>query len=1177
MRALALFCLFLFLDPLPLAAQTSEADRGLLTAFLEENLSGPDQTVTITGFSGALSSVASISALTIADKEGVWLTLRNVTLDWNRSALLSGRIEVNALIAEDISMTRMPKAASDRAIATEGAPFALPVLPVSVDIGRIEAQRIVIGAEVLGQEVIGNAAASARLGGGEGSIRLSLNRLDDGPAGSAELSADYSNVSGTLSLSLLAEEDAGGIAARVLGLPGAPSTRLSIAGTGPLDAFAADVALETDGVSRLAGKVMLLGSDAGGQALSADLAGDLAPLFLPRYRDFLGDAVRLALEATRRADGQIELSSLSLTAGVLNAKGQMSLAPDGLPRRFALTATVTAPPGEAVLLPLGAETPTRLRSATLALGFDAAKGDGWSIDGQVNGFQAGGLSAKALSLRGGGTIERRADGNRILAEIAFDGTGLDSPSAAMARALGPSAAGRLVARWQDGAGQTEVSVLDLKGAGYTLSASGGIGGLSTGFAVDGQVRGQWDDLSALSVLAGVPLGGGAAIDLAGSASLLGDAFDLGLAVEGNDLRLGQAEIDALLTGASSLRGQIRRDETGTFLRDLNLAAGALLARIDGSISRERVILNGEVALADLAQMGARYRGSVEGQASFVGTLTDGVLALRGGATGLGIGQPEIDRVLAGDASVAVSLAMSEGALSLQSAQLEGQALNLSLQAAETEGRLDLSASLADLALILPRFPGRLTASGPILQTAKGYALDIGLSGPARVTGDLGGTLSADLGTANLTFAGESLADVLNPLIKPRLLSGRALYDLRLAGPIALSSLSGTVSVSDGRLADPDRSFGLQDITARLDLAAGRASLSGDAAVTTGGSVSVSGTAEARLPFQGDLDIVLTGVTLRESRLYDVLLGGALTMRGPLAGGATITGRVDLEEAELRIPSSGFSGAEPIPEIRHLAEPDEVRATRRRAGLIDGMGGGRTDTGSSIYPLDIEVRAANRVFLRGRGIDSELGGSFRLRGATANIRPEGAFELIRGRLDLVGRRLILSQAQISLFGGFIPTVDIVASIEDSDIISTIRISGPADEPVLTLSSSPPLPDEEVLAQLLFGKALTSLSAFQAVQLATAVNTLAGRGGEGLVGRIRQSTGLNNLDIVTAETGETSLTAGKYLTDKVYSEVTIDQTGQTRIDLNLEVRPHVTVKGSLESDGNTGVGIYLEKNY
>lgn len=97
MRKLALA---LLLVPLPAFAQSD--DRSYLTALLEDNLSGAGRKVTITGFAGALSSRARIDELTIADDAGIWLTLRDVSLDWNRSSLFAGAVSVNELSAGEI-------------------------------------------------------------------------------------------------------------------------------------------------------------------------------------------------------------------------------------------------------------------------------------------------------------------------------------------------------------------------------------------------------------------------------------------------------------------------------------------------------------------------------------------------------------------------------------------------------------------------------------------------------------------------------------------------------------------------------------------------------------------------------------------------------------------------------------------------------------------------------------------------------------------------------------------------------------------------------------------------------------------------------------------------------------------------------------------------------------------
>lgn len=90
-------------------------------------------------------------------------------------------------------------------------------------------------------------------------------------------------------------------------------------------------------------------------------------------------------------------------------------------------------------------------------------------------------------------------------------------------------------------------------------------------------------------------------------------------------------------------------------------------------------------------------------------------------------------------------------------------------------------------------------------------------------------------------------------------------------------------------------------------------------------------------------------------------------------------------------------------------------------------------------------------------------------------------------------------------------------------------------------------------------------------------LAGRGGEGIVSKLRNSFGLDDLDVTTNEEGSAAVRAGKYLSEKLYSDVTLGAEGKTEINLNLDVRPGVTARGTVGSDGSTGIGIYYERDY
>ena len=83
-------------------AQESESSGGLLVDFLEDTLSGESRAIRVTGLEGALSSRATLDKLTVADADGVWLTIEGAELDWNRLALLRGNFSVNALKADRI-------------------------------------------------------------------------------------------------------------------------------------------------------------------------------------------------------------------------------------------------------------------------------------------------------------------------------------------------------------------------------------------------------------------------------------------------------------------------------------------------------------------------------------------------------------------------------------------------------------------------------------------------------------------------------------------------------------------------------------------------------------------------------------------------------------------------------------------------------------------------------------------------------------------------------------------------------------------------------------------------------------------------------------------------------------------------------------------------------------------
>ncbi|MDP3960002.1 MAG: translocation/assembly module TamB domain-containing protein [Pseudorhodobacter sp.] len=1157
---------------LPCAALAQSDDRSYLTAFLEDNLSDIGRTVTITGFAGALSSRATMTEMTIADSEGVWITLKDVALEWNRSALLSGRISVNTMTAAEIIVARPPIREASGAVLPEAAGFALPELPVSVEIGQIAAAKISLGAPVLGSPVEGRLAASGALIGGEGAVDLLLERTDDGPAGRLALVASYANGSGQLAIDLDAREAAGGVAATLLGLPGAPSVVLTIKGEGPITEYNADLRLASDGVDRLTGRVSLQARSENGQRFSANLTGDLAPLFLPAYAEFFGPIVQLQLAGIRSDDGRLDLSQLSLRTRALTLDGGLVLAADGLPEKFDLTGRLGQDDGLPVLLPLSTDQPTSVTSADLALAFDATKGDGWQGSAAVIGLARADFRAEALRLVGSGQI-KRGRGDAVLdAVLRFEAQGLAVSDPGLAQVLGTRLNGNATLNWQEGSGAVTLSRLTLDGSGYGLVAEGRIEGLTSGFGLNGTASARLDDLARLSTLAGRPLGGRAAAQVAGSGSLLGGSFDLEGAIDGTDLHVGQRELDNLLRGTARIGLSLRRDQTGTLIRRLEIAARTLTAAVTGRVATAGSDLAADLAFSDLAVLGGGYRGALTGTGHFTGTPKTGTLTLGALANGLAVGQSDADRVLGGQTEVALALDVRDGQISLNRAELTNPQLAASATGSVGQRGFDLTARLADLALLLPDFPGAVTLTGTAVEGGQGTLVDLRLLGPGRIDAGVSGTIAPGYGQADLAIVGSGQAGLANGLIAPRTASGPLQFDLHLNGPFALASLVGRVALAGGRITDPDHAIAATDITATADLGGGRAQITASAGASTGGQLRASGSVGLTAPYNGDLTIDLQSVGINDPQLYRTSASGQVTVSGPVGGGGLIGGRLVLGTTELRIPSTGLGGVA-LPDLRHVNEPADVRATRARAGLVDA---GRAGRSGPPFLLDLTIEALSRVFIRGRGLDAELGGVLTLGGTTAAVVPNGAFNLIRGRLDILGKRLVLSEARMQLEGEFLPFVRIRASNESDGITTSVLIEGPADAPSVRFVASPELPEEEVLARLMFGRDFTSLSVFQAAQLAGAVATLAGRGGDGIIGKLRKGFGLDDFDVMTDATGGAAVKAGKYLSKNLYTEIIVDQQGQSQINLNLDLSPSITLRGSTGSD-STGIGIFMEKDY
>ncbi|MFC3614310.1 translocation/assembly module TamB domain-containing protein [Lutimaribacter marinistellae] len=742
-----------------------------------------------------------------------------------------------------------------------------------------------------------------------------------------------------------------------------------------------------------------------------------------------------------------------------------------------------------------------------------------------------------------GRVQASVAGSGSVGEQSFDaelevtGTNLRTGQAEFDRLLRGDARISAVARGDMDAVEIEQLTVNAQAIDADLSATitDPLGQVS----VDGRAAVSAPDLGAFSGLAKMDLGGGVAVSLEGSATPETRVFDLVLSLQGQNLQTGIAEVDQLITGRTTLEFDGANNDEGLRIRTLDLDTAAVTADAQGLVSTQGGSLDLQARLDNVA----RFLPGVQGPLTLDGTLApQGNDGVRGNVT------------LRGPDS---SFADVSGTVTAQGA-----------------ADIDFDARFDQIQRFVPQLSGAITAQGNAQRADGVWRIDGSATGPAGLTSDVSGTFSEASGAADLAARGQVNLAIANFFVSPNQVAGNAQYDIRLQGQPSLDAISGTISTSGTRVAVPSVGVTVEGINGTVRLASSQAQITMTGGLATGGTFRVAGPVALAPPFDGQITIALNELVLTDQVLYETRLGGELSISGQLLTNRSVAGTIQVGETNINLAAlGGAANAAPIPPITHVNEPGAVRDTRDKANLIatgDGTGG------SSRTTLDVSINAPNRIFVRGRGLNAELGGSIDINGTAGRPVPSGQISLIRGVFDILGRRLDLTRGVISLQGDLTPYLEFESTTSTSDGQATLEIAGPLDAPVIEITSEPERPTEEALAMLLFGNRFSELSPLVIAQMAASLATLSGGGG-GAQDGLREATGVDSVDISTDEGGDAQVGLGAYIADGVYTDVTVNTEGKTEVNLNLDVTDNLTLRGTVDGEGETGVGIFFERDY
>ncbi|MBV8306776.1 MAG: translocation/assembly module TamB domain-containing protein, partial [Gammaproteobacteria bacterium] len=455
---------------------------------------------------------------------------------------------------------------------------------------------------------------------------------------------------------------------------------------------------------------------------------------------------------------------------------------------------------------------------------------------------------------------------------------------------------------------------------------------------------------------------------------------------------------------------------------------------------------------------------------------------------------------------------------------------------------------------------------------------------------LTGTVPLDAEALDLKINGTVQAGILNPVLEARgdRLNGVLTVAATVRGAPRSPDLAGTVELANGDLRDYVRGVHLSNISAHLTGKGGTLSLdtlsarAGSGTVTANGQI---GLLQPKLPVT--LQLAARKAQPITSDILTANLDADLKVAGTLSERIDLGGTINVNRAVIGIPNA----LPPQVAVLDVRRPGQAPPPPAAQTLVVG--------------LDLTLHAPREILVQGRGLNAELGGNLHITGTTSAPTVTGGFEMVRGTFALASTKLSFTSGRVSfsgagLHGKIDPMLDFTAETMANDATVKLHITGLADSPQFELSSSPSLPQDEILARLLFGESASQLTALQVAQIGAALASLSGVGGSGPnpLAKVQKALGLDVLSVggatstsggaATQGSGAT-VEAGRYVSNRVFVGAKQSTTGFSQVEVNVDLSKHLKLQTRLgngtattqgttpENDPGSSVGMIYQFQY
>ena len=337
-----------------------------------------------------------------------------------------------------------------------------------------------------------------------------------------------------------------------------------------------------------------------------------------------------------------------------------------------------------------------------------------------------------------------------------------------------------------------------------------------------------------------------------------------------------------------------------------------------------------------------------------------------------------------------------------------------------------------------------------------------------------------------------------------------------------------------------------------------------------GSIDVSGSVdlEELTPTNVRVKLVAKRVPINYQNAVRVTIDSGMQVSGPMMG-LNIKGDVNIIEGVVYIDRfSSVTGAEGVIVVQ---TEEDLKALENKS-----------EQPSEMYRnmvMSIGVKGQRDLWARGAGANVEARTGLNvLKDAGEDIRITGQISVIRGFFDYSGKSFKIDKGTVTFTGAQKPDplLDITAIYEVSKTKIYINVTGSASKPALILTSDPSMDQSDILAYLLFGSSVNSLSGSNSNQLQSMAGSfLGGMVSDTLKGILGKEFAL---DVFQFQGGGgdvegSALTVGKYIAPRIF--VTFKhgfaQNQSDQLQVQYEISDSLSIESQIGSEQNTGADI------